>query len=174
MIEKVTLERGKPEQRRALDALAQLYIHDFTEFLGPKNLDVGEDGRFDDEMGLEDYWTKPDQSVWFIRADGKLAGFALLDAKTRSGQPADFNMAQFFVTRPYRGKDVAGRAVEQILNDRPGQWEVAIMERNTPALRFWPRAVMRARISGFESESGVGKEPTRTLLRFVVTGEPGN
>lgn len=169
MIETVTLERGEPEQRTTLDALAQLYIHDFTEFLGPKNLDVGEDGRFGDEIGLEDYWIKPDRSVWFIRADGKLAGFALLDAKTRSGKPADFNMAQFFVIRPYRGKDVAGRAVEKILNDRPGQWEVAIMERNTPALRFWPRAVMRARISGFESESGVGKEPTRTLLRFVVT-----
>jgi predicted acetyltransferase len=169
MIETVTLERGKRGQRATLDALAQLYIHDFTEFLGPKNLDVGEDGRFGDEMGLEEYWTKPDRSVWFIRADGKLAGFALLSMETKSGKPTDFNMAQFFVTRPYRGgKDVAGRAVQQILNERPGQWEVAIMERNTPALRFWPRAVMRARISGFESETGVGKEPTRTLLRFVV------
>ncbi len=169
MVETVTLERGNPGQRATLDALAQLYIHDFTEFLGPKNLDVGEDGRFGDEMGLEDYWTKPDQSVWFIRADGKLAGFALLDAKTRSGKPADFNMAQFFVTRPYRGKDVAGRAVEQILNDRPGQWEVAIMERNTPALRFWPRAVMRANIGELETFTHQGDDPSRTLLRFVVS-----
>jgi predicted acetyltransferase len=168
MVETVTLERGKPEQRSTLDALAQLYIHNFTEFLGPKNLDVGEDGRFGDEMGLEDYWTKPERSVWFIRADDKLAGFALLDTKTRSGKPADFVMAQFFVLRAWRGKDVAGRAVEQILNSHPGQWEIAIMERNAPALRFWPRAVARANIGELETTTGQGGEPKRTLLRFVV------
>jgi predicted acetyltransferase len=168
MIETVTLERGRPEQRTALENLAQLYIHDFTDFLKPKRPEVGEDGRFGDEMHMDDYWTKPDHSVWFIRADGRLAGFAMLDAKTRSGAPADYNMAQFFVTRPYRGKDVAARAVEQILNDRPGRWEVAIMEQNTPALRFWPRAVARARISDLETQTNVGEDPPRTLLRFVV------
>jgi predicted acetyltransferase len=174
MVENVSLERGNPKQRATLEALAQLYIHDFTEFLGPQNLDVGEDGRFGDEMELEDYWTKPERSVWFIHADGKLAGFALLDNKTRSGKPADFVMAQFFVLRAYRGKDVAGRAVEQILNSHPGQWEIAIMERNAPALRFWPRAVARARISNFETLRGVGEAPSRTLLRFVAAGAPEN
>lgn len=169
MVETVTLERGKPEQRATLEALAQLYIHDFTEFLGPKNLDVGEDGRFGDEMGLEDYWAQTDKSVWFIRVDGKLAGFALLDNKTRSGKPADFVMAQFFVLRAWRGKDVAGRAVEQILNSHPGQWEIAIMERNAPALRFWPRAVARANISELETLTRQGDDPSRTLLRFVVS-----
>jgi predicted acetyltransferase len=106
--------------------------------------------------------------VWFIRADGKLAGFALLDTRTRSGKPADFVMAQFFVLRAYRGKDVAGRAVEQILNGHPGQWEIAIMERNTPALRFWPRAVARANITRLETFTGQGDDPRRTFLRFVT------
>jgi predicted acetyltransferase len=169
MVENVSLERGKPKQRATLEALAQLYIHDFTEFLGPQNLDVGEDGRFDDEMELEDYWTKPERSVWFIRADGKLAGFALLDTKTRSGKPADFVMAQFFVLHAYRGKDVASRAVEQILNSHPGQWEIAIMERNAPALRFWPRAVARANVGEVETLTRQGDDPSRTLLRFVVS-----
>ena len=165
----VTLHPGQPTQRATLDALAQLYIHDFTSFMAPEHqLAVGEDGRFADEMGLEDYWTKPDHAVWFIRADGKLAGFALLDKRTRSGKPIDFNMSQFFVLRRYRGQDVAGRAVVQILNDHPGQWEVAIMERNTPALHFWPRAVARARITDLQAQSGTGSDPKRTLLRFIV------
>jgi predicted acetyltransferase len=172
LIGNVSLERGKPEQRGALEALAQLYIHDFTDFLGEDNLDVGEDGRFADEMTLEDYWTRADHSVWFIRAEGKLAGFVLLDRRTRSGKHVDFNMSQFFVLRAYRGKSVAQRAVELVLNRHPGQWEVAIMERNTPALRFWPRAVARARITDFEATSGVGSKPSRTLLRFVVPPGP--
>jgi predicted acetyltransferase len=165
----VTLHRGQPSQRPTLDALSQLYIHDFMEFLRPARLDVGEDGRFADEMHLEDYWTKPDHTVWFIHAGDKLAGFALINRKTHSGKPADYNMAQFFVMRQYRGLDVAGRAVEQILNSHPGQWEVAIMEQNTPALRFWPKAVARARISQLESQERVGEDPARTLLRFVVS-----
>jgi predicted acetyltransferase len=78
-------------------------------------------------------------------------------------------MAQFFVIRPYRGFDVAGRAVEQILNAHPGRWEIPIMEQNTPALRFWPKAVARARISQFELHEHVGENPARTLLQFAVT-----
>jgi predicted acetyltransferase len=165
----VTLHPGQPSQRAALEALAQLYIHDFTSFIAPENqIDVDEDGRFADEMKLEDYWTRPGHSVWFIRAHGKLAGFALLNASTRSGQLADFNMAQYFVLRRYRGQDVAAQAVEQILNRHPGQWEIPIMERNTPALRFWPKAIARAHISGLEVQQHTGDNPKRTLLRFIV------
>lgn len=164
----VTLHRGQRSQRRALENLAQLYIHDFTDFLGPQNLDVGEDGLFADEMHLDDFWKRPGHSVWFTRADDKLAGFALLNTSTHSGEPADFNMAQFFVIRSYRGKNVAARAVEQILNAHPGQWEVAIMERNTPALRFWPRAVATANISRLETQTDLGTDPRRTILRFMV------
>jgi len=164
----ITVERSRTDQREALANMAQLYIHDFTDFLRPKRIDLGDDGLYADEMRLEDYWMKADHSVWFIRAENKLAGFALLNREARSGQPADFNMAQFFVTRPYRGLDVAGRAVEQLLNMHPGQWEVPIMEGNAPALRFWPKAVTRARISSYEARSQVGENPSRTLLRFVV------
>jgi predicted acetyltransferase len=167
MVAAVKLERASPGQRGVLASLAQLYIHDFTDFLGPTRLDVGEDGRYADEMGLENYWSQPDHSVWFIRADAALAGFALLNARTHSGRRADFNMAQFFVLRPYRGKDVAARAVVDILGRHPGEWEVAVLARNLPAMRFWPRAVAQANISGLETIRQEG-EPPRTLLRFVV------
>jgi len=168
-IDAVTLERGKPKQRRTLANLAQLYMHDFNDFLeADGKLDVGEDGRFKDDIGLASYWTKPENSVWFIRADGKLAGFALLDAVTRSGQPADFNMAQFFVTRAYRGREVASRAVVAMLDVHPGQWEIAIMLRNVPALRFWPRAVALARISELETLADETGKIKRRLLRFVA------
>ncbi|HVY89903.1 MAG TPA: GNAT family N-acetyltransferase [Hyphomonadaceae bacterium] len=169
MIETVTLERGHKKQRATLENLAQFYIHDFTDFLGPERpIHVNEDGLYPDAMVLKRYWTEPDRSVWFIRADGHMAGFALLNKVTHSGEPADFNMAEFFVLRPFRGKDVAERAVIDILHRHPGRWEVAIMERNTPALRFWPRAVQRASIRNYESQSGVGENPSRTLLRFLA------
>jgi predicted acetyltransferase len=165
----VEIERGHPDQRATLAHLAQLYMHDFNDFLEPDGkLDVGEDGRFKDDIGLESYWTKPENSVWFIRAGSKLTGFALLDKVTRSGQPADFNMAQFFVTRAYRGREVASRAVVAILEAHPGQWEIAIMLRNVPALRFWPRAIALARISQLETLPDEAGKTKRRLLRFVA------
>ena len=168
-IDTVTLERGKKSQRKALENLAQLYMHDFNDFLEPDGkLDVGEDGRFKDDINLEAYWTKPENSVWFIRADAKLAGFALIDTVTRSGQPADFNMAQFFVSRAYRGLEVASRAVVALLEAHPGQWEIAIMLRNAPALRFWPRAIALASISQLEVLPDENGKTKRRLLRFVA------
>ncbi len=171
MVETVTLERGRPGQKAALENLVQLYVHDFTDFLGPKRqIDVDEDGRFPEMIALERYWNDKDRSVWFLRADGALGGFALLNTVTHSGQPADFNMAEFFVSRPYRGRAVADRAVVDLLHRHPGQWEVAILARNVPAQRFWPRAIARANISAMETLIE-GDEPSRTLLRFVVAGK---
>lgn len=167
MIE-VTLHRGQPDQHETLANLAQLYVHDFMDFIRPGRLDVDETGRFADEMHLEDFWTRPDHAVWFIRAGGKLVGFALINRKTQSGQPADYNMAQFFVMRQYRIDTIAARAARGLIDAHPGQWEIAIMEGNAPALRFWPKAVALTRVTqldSFAQESGGVK---RALIRFLV------
>ena len=72
---RVSLERGEPAQREALANLVQLYIHDFNDFLAAdRKIGVGEDGRFADVLRLDDYWTEPDRSVWFIRAGGAARG----------------------------------------------------------------------------------------------------
>ncbi|MEQ1782906.1 MAG: hypothetical protein ABMA14_16195, partial [Hyphomonadaceae bacterium] len=102
MVDKVSLERGQPSQRETLANLVQLYIHDFSEFLaGQRKLAVEENGRFADLLRLEDYCNKPDRSVWFIRAGGQLAGFALLNKHSHCDRPVDFNMGEFFVMRTF-------------------------------------------------------------------------
>lgn len=54
----VTLERGRPEQKAALEHLIQFYVHDFSDFLAPeKRIHLREDGRFPDFPGLNAYWT---------------------------------------------------------------------------------------------------------------------
>ena len=63
-----------PEQEPILANLLELYVHDFSEFL---DLDIGEDGRFG-YPSLSLYWSEPGRHPFLIRADGKLAGLALV------------------------------------------------------------------------------------------------
>jgi len=165
----VSLERGEPSQRDTLANLVQLYIHDFSEFLsGQRKLAVGEDGRFADLLRLDDYWREPDRSVWFIRAGGQLAGFALLNKNSHCNRPVDFNMGEFFLMRTFRRDGVGARAAVDLIRMHPGQWEIAVSARNPPALAFWPRVIAYADVRDVQTLQGDGKQWTGPITRFVV------
>ena len=163
----VEIVRGRPDQREALAHMFQLYAHDFADFVRPgREYYLSEDGRFDLGDMLESYWTEPDRSVWFIRDNSVLAGFALLNTHTHSGKPADYNMGEFFVSRPHRGGGVASRAFAQILKLHPGVWELAISIRNIPAQKFWPRAISDAGYTDVERLELDDEEWLGPVLRF--------
>lgn len=118
----------------------QLYVHDFSEhWAGEARGELQGDGRFEDYPYLDRYWTEPARSAWFIRVDGRLAGFALLSASSHSGEPADYDMAEFFVVRKHRRGGVGFAAASQLITPRKGQWEIAIVRANVSALAFWRR-----------------------------------
>lgn len=165
----VTLERGDPAQREVLGNLVQLYIHDFNDLLAlERRIGVGEDGRFDDVLLLDRYWTEPERSVWFIRAGGTLAGFALLNRHSHCARPVDFNMGEFFVTRNYRRAGVGARAAVDLIERHPGQWEIAVGALNRPAQEFWPRVIAATRASAIETLPGDGVSWNGPITRFVV------
>ena len=71
MIAGVTLETIGPERRGTLDALFQLYTHDFSDhWVGTDRGELGEDGRFPDYPHLDSYWTDPRRAAYLIRVDG--------------------------------------------------------------------------------------------------------
>jgi predicted acetyltransferase len=119
------------DDRVALANLLELYLYDFTEFTGT---DVGDDGRFGYSL-LDRYWTDADRHPFLIRADGQLAGFALV----RAGRPHD--MAEFFVLRKYRGRGVAEHAARVLFARFPGEWQVRELAANARATAFWRRAI---------------------------------
>ena len=136
----VTLEIAGPERRGALENLFQLYTHDFSDFWTDRDDgELQEDGRFPAYVHLDSYWTDPERTPYLIRADGHLAGFALINSFSHSGLPLDHAVAEFFVVRKHRRSGVGFAAATQIINPRPGQWELAVARRNTAALPFWRR-----------------------------------
>jgi predicted acetyltransferase len=111
--------------------LLELYLHDFSEMTGA---DVDAHGLFGYRW-LDSYWTEPDRHPFLIRADGRLAGFALV----RSGTPHD--MAEFFVLRKYRRSGVGLLAARAVFAAFPGEWQVREMTANTGATAFWRTAI---------------------------------
>lgn len=115
----------------ALDRLLQLYFHDFSEFDGEE---VDDSGRFD--VPWLGQYIKEAGRAYFIRAGGRLAGFALvdLDALDPSATQA---VSEFFVLRKYRRSHIGMTAAQLLLTTRPGAWEAAVIEANVSAARFW-------------------------------------
>jgi predicted acetyltransferase len=148
----VTLEEAGPQRRATFENLFQLYVHDFTEqWHGLPRGELGEDGLFAAYEYWDGYWTEPDRVPILIRADGHVAGFALVNNSAHSGLPTDYSIAEFFVARKHRRSGVGQAAALAILGARPGQWDVAVSRRNIGAQYFWRRVA--AEIAGDEVEA---------------------
>jgi hypothetical protein len=100
----VSIVAASADQRPLVDRLLQVYLHDFSEHLPRSSpwCEVDEEGRFVHPPGLLDpYWQEPGHVPLLIRADGRVAGFVLLNQQSALGLPTDHAVAEFFVLRKY-------------------------------------------------------------------------
>jgi predicted acetyltransferase len=137
-VEAIRADAGDQE---VIGRLMQLYVHDFSELWpGEADGELQDDGRFA-HYPLEPYWSEPDRIPLLLRADGRLAGFALVNAHAHSGRPVERNMAEFFVVRKHRRAGVGTVGARLIFSRYPGLWETAVARRNAAALPFWRKAI---------------------------------
>ena len=157
---RVTVEPVAFGDKAVLRRLMQLYLHDMSEFTGD---DVDAHGEFAYRY-FDHYWA-PDAGEerypLFIRADGSLAGFALV---RKVGD--EWQMAEFFVMRRFRRSGIGGEAAVMVFRRFAGPWFVHQLERNLPAQAFWPR-VIDAFTSGAVEQ---GRDEWGTWQRFEVRG----
>lgn len=130
-------------ERPLIERLSQFYIYDFSEMEPPtsENLEFDDQGSYAPFRGLDSYWCVEGYRPLLIRVKQRLAGFALINTRSRRNSRIEHNMAEFFVARKHRRRGVATEAVRQILAQYPGHWEIAVAERNVAAKAFWPRAI---------------------------------
>lgn len=134
----VELLVAKREDEAVLANLLELYVYEFSELPG---IDAGEDGRFGYPQ-LSLYWSEPERYPFLVRVDGKLAGFVLVKrGQGINGGGTVRDVTEFFVLRAYRRRGVGTRVAHEVWRRFPGQWEVRVMEENSPALCFWTDAV---------------------------------
>jgi predicted acetyltransferase len=122
-----------------LARLLQLYAYDFSESIA---LDIGDDALFDVRRLLSGCWSEPGRHTFLCRADGRLAGFAIVDERSRlSGDPEVMDVAEFFVMRKYRRRGVGAACAALAFDLFPRKWEVRQQATNGAATAFWRRAI---------------------------------
>lgn len=124
--------------KSALRQLIELYSYDFSEYT---KADVDEHG-FYGYMDLDQYWTEDTKAPFFIKVNGKIAGFVLvgMSCKFTENESAR-SIQQFFVMRKYRGLNVGNFAAKYIFSLFKGEWEVRVLHTNKPALPFWNKVI---------------------------------
>lgn len=137
----VSIEQVDYEQKSILRNLLELYKYDFSEF-DPED-DINANGLYEYKY-LDHYWTEDDRYPFFIKADGKLAGFALIRSIGKNEfDQSIYWMAEFFVMKKYRKAKVGQTAAHEVFNRFCGSWKVGQMESNAPAQAFWRKAIER-------------------------------
>lgn len=167
MIDCVTLTPVPKSQSQIITNLIQLYKYDFSEFadIGSPYGEVGPDGRFIYE-GLDNYWREDGWVPLKLEADGRLAGFVLMNRWSALNRLLDHAVAEFFVLRKYRRVGVGSRAARVLFERWPGCWEVAVARYNKPALSFWRKAI-RAVVDGpVEEHTGHFERHIGTVFCF--------
>jgi phosphinothricin acetyltransferase len=159
----VDLEPIAAEAKPLAWRLLQLSLHDLSRFDGSL---PGDDGEYRDAY-FEHYWDTAlagaeTREAYFLRLGGALAGCAFL----RQPPGGRWQVAEFFVLRAFRGRGVGLAAAAALFARHPGAWEVAVHPRNTPAQRFWQRALATVGATDWETRA----QPMLTWHRFTAGG----
>ncbi|HEY9076254.1 MAG TPA: GNAT family N-acetyltransferase [Anaerolineaceae bacterium] len=131
------------EQKPVLRRLMELYLYEFSAMQDKEISEYGEYGYH----YFDHYWTDSNRFPFLIRANGKIAGFALvLRSSLFSDQESSLSsrttaMAEFFVLLKYRRKGVGAEAAALLFDRFPGRWEVGEIEENPAAHAFWRRII---------------------------------
>lgn len=134
----VTLTPVARGEKEILRNLLEKYDYEFSQY---DLRDVNELGLFGYDW-LDCYWTEDNRWPYFIRVDGKLAGFVMVnDYPEVPGRAIDFCMAEFFVLYKYRRAGVGRIAARMAFDAHRGRWLLKRHPHNLPSVAFWDRVV---------------------------------
>lgn len=161
----VSLVPVSRSERGILENLAELYCHDWSEFLP---LRVGDDGRFR-ALNLSPYFFDDEHHAFFIRLGDETAGFLLVVNGSRlNGAKEVFDMAEFFVLRAHRARGVGRSAALAAFARFEGPWEVRQRDENPIATAFWRRVIRDYTGGQYEEIRHEAAEWKGPVQRFVA------
>lgn len=132
----ITLHAASLQDYPAIQNMGRFYVYDMTEYMGKEaGWEMPEDGLYEC-IDFKKYWEVEGAFQFLIRYQRELAGFVIVDKKG-SEPDVDFNMAQFYILRKFKGKGVGRYVAEQCFENFRGKWEVMVMPGNEGAYRFW-------------------------------------
>ncbi len=152
----ILLEAIPLERKPVLERLLQLYLYNMTGTEEARNeeANLNEEGLFEHRW-IDSYWKEPGRHPFFIRIDGHLAGFVLVNRHTQVISPGDgWSIAEFFVIRNYQRRGIGRRVAFRTFDQSPGKWEVRWLRNNAEANAFWPKIIGEYISGNFQIHTG--------------------
>jgi predicted acetyltransferase len=125
----IILRLVKLQQKELLYEM--LYVYE-QELIGDNNLN--------EYKYLDSYWEKVNRKPYFIIVNKIISGFALVNQHTLV-QKDGHNIAEFYVKKELRNKEIGKKAAFKLFNLFPGKWEVRQLNSNPKARIFWNKVI---------------------------------
>lgn len=133
---KIEIVEASLDDKPLLQRLMEFYQYDFSEY---DDQDLDSHGTYGYPW-LDNYWREVGRHPFIVRVDGKLAGFVLVNQFAYLSS-SEWSIAEFFIMRKYRRKDVGKTAAFFIFDKFRGVWEVHQLETNQPSQHFWRKVI---------------------------------
>lgn len=137
---RIQIIQAKLKDKPIIRNLMELYQYDFSEI---ENNDVNNRGLFGYKY-LDHYWTEATRKAFLIKITGKIAGFVLINKHSYVSNDKNTNViAEFFIMRKYRKKEIGTRVAMKIFDVFPGKWEVLQTSKNKIGQLFWRKVIKK-------------------------------
>lgn len=152
-----------------------LYLHDLSEVYGnvPNEYGIYEDSPIKtlaEQYDVQNGWFKNVNKLFpfIIMVDGKPAGFDLVATGEYVPKEMDYYVYEFFLLRPYRGKDIGSIAAKQIFDKFKGKWGLYVAPNGTNprAESFWRKTISSYTNDKFQERQGETFDGCRLIFTF--------
>jgi predicted acetyltransferase len=96
-----------------------------------------ENGRYRDDR-LQTYLAYEDHWSFLIRDNDVITGFALV----RKSKPDTHVIGEFFIRCEHRRKGIGAKAVDLVLKEFAGKWEIPFQTENEKGAFFWRKIIL--------------------------------
>jgi len=134
----IEIEKVIFEEKQILNNLLKMYCYEWSQY---NNIDVDNQGSFEYEYHISDYWDKENHFPFFIKVNGILAGFVLIDDEFDLHLNYDYAMSEFFIMYKYRQTGVGRYVANAVFDMFHGKWELKRHPHNIASVRFWDNIV---------------------------------
>ena len=160
----------REDEKEILRNLLEKYNYEFSQY---DQCDVNPLGLYGYSY-LDNYWTEKGRWAFFLKVDGKLAGFAMV-IDYPEARVTDYNMAEFFVMLKYRRCGLGKWAAFQLFDKFQGTWQLKRHPKNLPSVGFWDHVIGEYTGGEFRLESMGGEiaypDGTPGDVFFFTTGK---
>lgn len=152
-----------------------LYLHDLSEIYGvlPNEYGIFEEKPIKtlaEQCDVQNIWFQDPKELFpfLIMVDDRPAGFDLVSTGKYAPKGMDYYVYEFFLLRPYRGKDIASFAAKKVFDKFCGKWGlyVAPEGKNPRAEKFWRKTICDYTKDNFEEKSGLTFDGYKRIFTF--------